>query len=133
MNFRRLAAAAAFSLAAATASCAALYHGPAGGRDAEMAPDSTSMAVQVENQNDEAVRVFVVRGANGGWIGTVSPMTSQTLQIPADIPGGGGAITFRVLTIGGQEWDARGIVPRGGSTIRLEIAREIRLSNWSMR
>jgi hypothetical protein len=135
MNLRRTAAAAALALALALPAfgCAALYHGAPRDRDGEMAPDSSSMAILVDNQNDEAVRVFMMRGAGASWIGTVSPMTSQALVIPADVPGGGGAMTIRVLTLSGQSWDVRGIVPKGGATLKLDIGREIKLSNWSMR
>ncbi len=136
MSFRGLAlwGALAFALSTAAAGCAALYHGPAGGPQAEVAPpDSSSMNILVDNQNDEAVRVFLYRGANAGWIGTVSPMTSQAIRIPADLPGGGGGLTIRVETISGQIWDARGIVPQGGATVRLDIDRELRMSTWSMK
>ena len=87
----------------------------------------------VSNQNDETVRLVLVRGTYSSWIGTVAPMTSQAIMIPADVPGGGGAITIRVLAITGQEWDARGIVPHGGTTISLQVERDLRGSTWTVR
>ncbi len=136
MSFRGLAlsGALAFVLGTAAAGCAALYHGPAGGPQAEVAPpDSASMNILVDNQNDDAVRVFLYRGANAGWIGTVASMTSQAIRIPADLPGGGGGLTIRFQTLSGQVWDARGIVPQGGATVRLDIDRDLKMSTWSMK
>ncbi len=135
MSFRQLALPGVFAfLLGGIAGCAALYHGPAGGPQAEVAPpDSTSMNILVDNQNDDGVRVFLFRGANAGWIGTVASMTSQAIRIPADLPGGGGGLTIRFQTLGGQVWDARGIVPQGGATVRVEIDRELRMSTWTMK
>ena len=134
MRFRLIATTVALIVTAAAAGsgCARLYHGgPAGG--AEAAPDSSSIRILVSNQNDETVRLLLTRGAYSSWIGTVAPMTSQAIIIAADVPGGGGGMTIRVLSVAGGEWDARGIVPRGGSTIQLDVERDLRGSSWSMR
>jgi hypothetical protein len=133
MQVRHIAAVAAFALLTSTAvsGCATLYHRSGYTSGGQAAPDSASMDIVVNNENDQAVRVILHRGANTEWIGTVASMSTQAMRIPADIPGGGGAFTIRVLTIGGQEWDARGIVPQGGSTVRVHVDRVLRMSTWS--
>src|SRR5512140_3536936 len=128
-------AALAAAATAAGAGCAALYHGGPGGASAaaEAAPDSSSMRLLISNQNDETVRLILERGSTSAWLTTVPSMPSQAINLPADIPGGGGGITIRVRTLNGQEWDARGILPNGGTTIRLDIDHNLRMSTWTQR
>ncbi len=134
MQTSRILAAAALALALVCPGCYAFtHHEEYDAFMAAIAADSTMMAIEVDNQNSENVRVLAGRNGNLIWLGTVSSMTQRTLQIPGNFPGGGGSLTFAVVALNGRRWFANGIFPRAGATLRLDVDMDIGMTTWSMR
>lgn len=100
-------------------------------QNADVPEDSTALHVYVDNRNSETVRVFAGHGSSQMWIGTVTSMTSQTLDVPGEPPGSG-SLTFSVIAMNGRRWAATGVPSRGGSTVRLDIDGDLNMSSWSV-